>query len=231
VVPINEHHLRAHLVTIGDTTSVHDSVEHLVRLAAHTFDTPYAGVTLIHEGGRRFETAGPTSSRVRAADELQNVLREGPCVDASAESHSVVSNDIASDERWPRWGSQAARLGFGSILSSALWTDERRIGALNIYGAPGRQFTPEEVETARVLADHAAVALHFAQRIEGLHIALDSRTLIGQAQGILMATYGIDANRAFAVLKRHSQDQNVRLVRVAQAVVDGVAAPIDHETA
>lgn len=59
---------------------------------------------------------------------------------------------------------------------------------------------------------HVSVALKFAQQIDGLHVALDSRTLIGQAQGMLMKRFGVDAGRAFAMLKRVSQDENIRMV-------------------
>jgi AmiR/NasT family two-component response regulator len=50
--------------------------------------------------------------------------------------------------------------------------------------------------------------------------AVDSRKLIGQAQGILMERYDLDQDRAFEVLRRYSRDSNVKLREVAQLVVD-----------
>ena len=54
----------------------------------------------------------------------------------------------------------------------------------------------------------------------GLNVALDGRKLIGQAQGILMATYDLDQDRAFEVLRRYSQDHNIKLREVAQDIVE-----------
>ena len=50
--------------------------------------------------------------------------------------------------------------------------------------------------------------------------AMDSRHLIGQAQGILMERFQLDDAGAFAVLRRYSQDNNLKLHDVARLVVD-----------
>ena len=49
--------------------------------------------------------------------------------------------------------------------------------------------------------------------------ALDTRKLIGQAQGILMEHYGLDETRAFGVLRRYSQDQSIKLRDIAQHLI------------
>jgi AmiR/NasT family two-component response regulator len=76
-----------------------------------------------------------------------------------------------------------------------------------------------------VLARHAAIALSRVQDSEDYARAIDSRKLIGQAQGILMERYALDQDRAFEVLRRHSQDSNVKLRDVAQMIVDTSGPP------
>jgi hypothetical protein len=205
-----------------ESSSVAQTIDQITTYAAQTFDTPHVGVTLIRHGGSTFDTAGPTSDVVRRVDELQNQLREGPCVEASTQSRTLVSNDVASDTRWRRWGPRAADLGLRSVLSSEIHAGGRRIGALNIYGDATRDFTRDDLETAQMFTSHAGAALLVSEKLVGLTMALDSRTLIGQAQGVLMHRYRIDADRAFAILKRYSQDENVRLVLVAKRIVDEV---------
>ncbi|MCW2839604.1 MAG: hypothetical protein JWR55_1087 [Aeromicrobium sp.] len=226
---ISDRDLTRLLARITDTPSLQASVDQIVAFAATSFETRYAGVTLIRERKQRFETVGTTDPLVLVADELQDELGEGPCVDAAAASRTIVSNDIAGDARWPSWGPQVARLGLGSTLSSQLRAGHRRIGALTIYREPERRFTGEDLEMAQVLAGHAAIALRFAEQIEGLRIALGSRTMIGQAQGVLMERYDVDPGRAFAILRRLSQDANVRLVEIARRVVEEDTTI--HETA
>ena len=58
-----------------------------------------------------------------------------------------------------------------------------------------------------------------AREIEGLRVALDSREVIGQAQGLLMAQYKISGEAAFKVLARLSQHSNVRVRDVAAQIV------------
>jgi GAF domain-containing protein len=211
------------LAEIAESPTVDGSIEQIVAFTAQTFGTDHAGVTLVRDRGRRLETVGPTTPVVREADDLQNKLREGPCVAAAVESRSVVSNDVARDPRWPVWGPRVAELGLESVLSSELHAGGARMGALNVYGAQDHQFTHEDVEVGQLLAQQASVALKFVEQIDGLNVALDSRTLIGQAQGMLMERYGIDAEAAFAALRRVSQDENVRLVKVARSIVDGTS--------
>jgi hypothetical protein len=59
-----------------------------------------------------------------------------------------------------------------------------------------------------------------AQENENLRVAIGSRAVIEQAKGALMLRYGLDQDAAFAVLKRWSQDSNIKLHTVAQALVD-----------
>jgi GAF domain-containing protein len=207
--------------SLVESMSVADTIEQITSFAAETFGTPFVGSTLIRRRGRRFETAGPTAPVVREADELQAELHEGPCVDAATQSRTLVSNDLATDPRWPTWGPRVAGLGLRSVLSAEIHSGDERIGALNVYGSGPRTFTAEDMQVARLLAAQAGVALRVSEKVEGLMTALDSRTVIGQAQGILMNQFRLPEDRAFAVLKRLSQDRNTRLVTIARQIVDG----------
>lgn len=51
---------------------------------------------------------------------------------------------------------------------------------------------------------------------------VESRAVIDQAKGILMAAYGIDADRAFEILKWRSQATQVKLRTVATRLVEAV---------
>ncbi len=55
--------------------------------------------------------------------------------------------------------------------------------------------------------------------VEDLRRALETHPVIDHAQGMLMMRFDIDAPRAFALLKRVSQDNNVKLRDIATAIV------------
>jgi AmiR/NasT family two-component response regulator len=70
------------------------------------------------------------------------------------------------------------------------------------------------------MARHAAVAMASTREQDNLWKAIDARQLIGQAQGILMERFAIDADQAFTVLRRYSQDRNLKLNVVAQRLIE-----------
>jgi AmiR/NasT family two-component response regulator len=71
-----------------------------------------------------------------------------------------------------------------------------------------------------MLATYAATALISVDRQTQFESALAGRDLIGQAKGILMERFHIDAERAFDMMKALSQDSNTRLRVIAKQIVD-----------
>jgi hypothetical protein len=58
---------------------------------------------------------------------------------------------------------------------------------------------------------------------EQLRRAIDTRDTIGQAKGMLMERFNIDASAAFSLLVRLSQNTNTRLVQIAHKLIE-----LDH---
>jgi hypothetical protein len=105
------------------------------------------------------------------------------------------------------------------LLSFQLYVEKDNLGALNLYSYRPDAFDDESEHVALMFASHAAVAFADAQRIDQLNHKAATRDLIGQAKGILMERYNINADRAFAVLVRVSQ-HNIRKLRdVAEELV------------
>jgi len=77
---------------------------------------------------------------------------------------------------------------------------------------------------AELFATHAAIALGSANQLEGLNEALHTRSVIGQAMGILMHQYTFDADGAFGLLIRSSSHANVKLRIVAERLVSAANA-------
>lgn len=184
-----------------------------------------AGVTLARRQ-RDLATAAATSDVVRMGDRLQYELGEGPCLEAVWEEEQVYSGDLAVDDRWPRWAPKVvSELGVQSMLCIQLFTTEDRLGALNIYAEMTHAFDAEDLEVARLLAAHGAVAVAAAEELHGLKVALDRRTTIGKALGIVMARYDLDDDQAMSVLRRLSSHQNRKLFDVATEIVRERALP------
>jgi GAF domain-containing protein len=187
----------------------------------------FVSITMRRRRGRA-ESVASTSSVADRCDALQYELDEGPCLDAIAEDEAYLIEDLATDPRWPRWGPQAAAAGARSILSVRMANDQETLGALNLYSATPNAYDSDSVDLALVFASHAATAINNSQLVSGLQTALQSRHLIGVAQGILMAQYDMGLETAFEVLRRYSSHTNVKLRDVALRVVELRALPEDY---
>jgi GAF domain-containing protein len=197
-----------------------ETAEDIVRYVRTQLDADQAGISVIRSRGR-LETIAPTDPLAEELDRLQSVLGEGPCHDSSWPGQTMTSSDIAKDERWPAWAAEAAELGVASLLASALTTaGGRRIGCISAYWTRRRCFTQDDIAFMAIFARHAALALARSWNEAGLNTALDTRKLIGQAQGILMERHDLDEARAFEVLRRYSQDHNIKLRDVASYLIE-----------
>jgi GAF domain-containing protein len=195
------------------------TAEEIIDFLRDQLDADHAGVTLLR-GRRRLETVASTHPLVERADSLQGELDEGPCWDSSWSGEALVVTDLTTEARWPQWSAKVAALGISSLLGVELNTVEgRRNGSIKVYWSQRRTMTANDVAFVSIFARHAALALSSATREAGLNVALDTRKLIGQAQGILMERFELDEARAFEVLQRYSQDHNVKLHRVAERLV------------
>lgn len=204
--------------SLTEAEDFNDTAEHLILYAVKAVGASFGGITLLRSRGH-LETVGATHPKVNQADAAQYELREGPCVDAAQKSRSVLSDCVGNDSRWPRWGPEVARLGISSVLSSEMHGRGRRIGALNLYSHSEKAFDADDVELANILADQSAALMAVMSSERGLREALETRTLIGQAQGMLMERFDIDADQAFSVLRRFSQCSNHPLREIAEQIV------------
>lgn len=215
---------------LAEEPTLQETLDSIVALAVSMVPgCTAAGISLIER--REITTPASTDAAVRVGDAMQYELDEGPCLDAIRTQELVRSDEIVSDERWPRWAPAVAeRLGVASMLCVQLYTSETKHGALNLYAVEPHAFSPADEALAGTFAAVAAAAMQAAQTEEQLSSAVASRTLIGQAQGIVMERYGLSPENAFSVLSRISQDSNTKLAAVAQEIVStrqipGVDAP------
>src|SRR5664279_2864531 len=91
-----------------------------------------AGVTMF--GAQSHTTTFVASDEfVKTVDEIQYKLNEGPCVSAAADGHTIRAGALGNDDRWPRFGPRAARLGVHSALSVPMLLPDTTLGVINIY--------------------------------------------------------------------------------------------------
>ena len=185
-----------------------------------------ASITLLGPGGAH--TAAFTGELALTVDEWQYQQGHGPCLAAAAATITVTVPDLAGDSRWPDWANRAIDAGVHNAMSIRLPRHEGVSGAFNVYATEPRAFDADAVILAETFAGYAAVAMANAHRYDSeiplaqrTRAAMDSRAVIEQAKGIIMAERRCTADEASAILDRVAENTDRNLHDVAAALVAG----------
>jgi transcriptional regulator with GAF, ATPase, and Fis domain len=185
----------------------------------------FADVMLIDDGA--FQSVAPTDPLAVDVDKAQMRLQQGPCLQAALVDPMILCPNLSDDQRWTEFAAAAVEFGIFSMMSFQLFTHRAGAGALNLMGRKPQEFHPEAETIGAMLATQAAIALMAANKDRQFESALASRDVIGQAKGMIMERFNVDAQRAFELLKKISQTDNLPLRTIAQRVVDSPDPPPD----
>lgn len=214
----------AHFV-LGDQ-SVEDALRSVLDLALEAISTAVmAGVSML---GNDFKpkTAVATDERARAIDEAQYRDDTGPCLDAWREQRVVPVIDVATvAAEYPSFTAAALANDIHSTLSFPLLVAGASIGALNLYGASPKLFDEEDARVGLDVASAVATIIATTSYTEALELnlhlnrAIESRAVIEQAKGIIMASARCTPDAAFDILRQQSQSENRKLRELAEEIV------------
>ena len=197
--------------------SADQSLRTVLGLALDIAPCDQASITMLNSRAA-VRTVASSDDRVIRADYMQYQLAEGPCLDAAGTDEMIVVEDLTSDRRWPRWSPLAAAMNFGALVTVHLHTDTG-LGTLNLYSDHRREYDELDVAAAKVVAAIVSVTVAHIRAGENMKLAIESYSLIGQAQGILMARFRLTSEQALDVLKRHSQTNNIRMTALASELI------------
>ncbi|GAA1589398.1 GAF and ANTAR domain-containing protein [Kribbella sancticallisti] len=194
---------------------VTETVEAVVRFALQVIGCESAGV-LLTGSNRSLWTVTVTDPMIELVDQLQLASGTGPAFSIVAKGHdSLVVADSLAEKRWAAWSTGIAELGLRSALVVGLGRPGAMLGVLQLFDLGPYAFGPEDQRIASVLARHASIAVASALREASLWREAADRKQLGQAQGILMERFGIDAPRAAEILRLYSDENHVQLRDVA----------------
>lgn len=224
------------MVTLADNlVNDFDVIELLTMLADRC-------VTILGVSAAGLMLAGPdgtlrvlasSSEQMRLLELFELQTEQGPCLDSFQTGELVTHHDLTTAiTRWPIFAPEALANGFRSVHALPMRLRGNVIGALNLFQKGAEGIDDEGVQAARAFADIATIAiLQYRAAIEShelidqLNTALNTRIVIEQAKGIISERRQLDMERAFATLRGHARNNNLRLADVAAAVVAGTLKP------
>ncbi len=210
-----------------------DVVELLIRLTeqcAQLLDVASAGLLLVGPDGQ-LRLMAATSHRTHELEVLQLQRDEGPCLDCHATGDQIDVPDLSVEKaRWPQFAAAATGAGFASVHALPMRAGGKVIGAMGLFGTSTGALNSADLLVAATLAHIATVAILQDQAPTAgtvqpqLQKALNSRTLVEQAQGYLSEKLHTPPEQAFQVLRAYATDSGAHLTAVAQQLISEPSA-------
>lgn len=182
----------------------------------------HASLMLVRRG--QAVTVAASDQVARTVDDIERATGEGPCLDAIENEAAQIEPDFLTPSQWPALARGVlTRTPVRGAMGFRLMLDDKKVGALNLFSdTPGR-FNARIADRAIVLTAFAAVtvsAIISGEEADTLRRGLESNREIGKAIGLLMAMHDVDDDQAFDMLRKTSQDMNVKIAALAQSVVE-----------
>ncbi len=211
----------AELVYDGDD---YDRVYTTVCAAAPNVVEGCDHASLMLRQGTELVTAAASDEVARRIDDLERLLREGPCVDAIEQDDSYVEARLVDGSRWPQLAERVlTETPVRGMVGFRLSLGDGQVGALNLFSRTPDALTEQSLHEGMVLASFVSVSAYAAAERRSaatLREGLASNREIGKAVGLMMAFHRISDQEAFEVLRKASQDMNIKVTEVARQVVE-----------
>ncbi|MFD3504996.1 GAF and ANTAR domain-containing protein [Streptomyces sp. NPDC058676] len=186
------------------------------------------GITL--ERQARPLTVASAGTSAEKLDEKQYAQNDGPCLQSLRSGREIVIADMMDEQRWGEYPAYSVACGTRSSLSLPIAAHTHTAGAINLYFSAPNGPDDVDVPFMRALAAQATGAIALAQRIgdaeefaDDLQNALQSRSVIDQAIGVIMGQQRCTAERAFAILRSASQHRNIKLRDLCADLLAGIS--------
>jgi hypothetical protein len=180
--------------------------------------------SVVLQRGKLPRAMAGSNGPVMLLDGVEQLLDGGPCLHALRTGLPVLLAD-ASDSRWPGYGRELQAQGFTAVLGIPLDVGPGAAATLNFLATEPGLFSDPIAREATRFADQGSRALVLALGIsdaelksENLAAALEHRTAIDLARGILMPQNRCTAEEAFEVLRKASNNRNQKLHALALEV-------------
>lgn len=215
--------------------SLRRSLQNVIEACVDVFGVTGSGLMLADEQSTlRYAVA--TDGPGEVLEQAQLEVGDGPCVQAFVRDAVVVTEDLATDERWPDVARRVGPLGVHGMLGVPVHLGGVPVGSLDVYlDHPHRWELAEQralVGYSEVTAalTEAALAAHQAGELAAqLTYALDHRVPIERGIGYLMARDAVDHAAAFNRLRRASRNSRRRIGEVAEELLRTGRLPDDTE--
>ncbi len=205
----------------------------LLQAAADTAGASAAGLVMRQLGQDRLQLLAATSHRAEELEVYQSQHGHGPCVDAVETGYTVRADsgeEIA--DRWPAVAAAFNRAGYRAVQAVPLRWHDDVIGALAMFwtdvAAPGAWTLGEIFANLATLTVIHSDSVSVGQVLDRTRSALNGRTIIEQAKGVLAQGKNLTMDAAYdTLLEQAARNGQLITATAAEIVGEAQARPPD----
>lgn len=218
--------ITAEPVLAGDAAGLGGSMRRLCAAVGKSVQACGVGMTVMAPDGGRAVTAATDAATERLED-LQLTLGEGPCIEAFERRIPVLVSDVGEAvQRWPGYAPAIHASGVRAVFAFPLQVGASRLGVLDVFRDRVGPLTWQSLAMCLTFAQVAVTSLLDGQERAGLNDADDGfdgglgpRTVLFQAQGMVMIQLEVSLADALARIRAHAYAENRPLSEVAADIV------------
>jgi GAF domain-containing protein len=207
--------------TISEEKNLDQMLNAICGIMAQIFESPVCSILLLDESRREFIVG---ASRCSSPDYLQKIpLKAEGSVSGYVvtEAKPILIDDVAREKRY-RFAELARTAGLASLLSVPMICREKAIGTLNLYTREAGGFTEDEISFVKVAAAQAAIATEnsrLVSEMRDMKRALEDRSLVERAKGILQQKHALTEEQAYLRLRDESRRRHRPMRDLAEAII------------
>jgi len=228
---VSVHDVRHALTELGrlrfGEMRVEEAMRQIVQTTHAIFSVDGAGLMLA-DGDHHLRNAAVSDDRMGHLEELQLRLQEGPCIASFDDKVLVGAEDLTTEQRWPRFSSEAVDRGVRAVLASPIPYNQDAVGVVAVLSCERRPWSAEAELALLAFTDLAALLIATMMLGEQqtelavqLQAALNSRAIIEQAKGVLIGRQGLSAHTAYEQLRAQARAERRKLTAVSAELVRG----------
>jgi GAF domain-containing protein len=171
------------------------------------------------------EVAAATSHRARDLEIMQSQMGGGPCLDAvRMQVPSIATTEGAIRERWHEVGDAIVGAGYQAVHAYPLLWRGTALGGLNVFHERSGPLTGEVTRLAQAFAYMCTAAIIQGRASEeqtslGRTRALNARSVVEQAKGVLAEQGGLSMTDAYDEILQRARHNGTSLTATARSIL------------
>jgi hypothetical protein len=222
--------LAAATATLVTDHDILGTMTNLLNGCADCVGAAAGGIIMADPDNGRPEFLAATNHRAQHLEVYQVQTDQGPGIDCITTGSTITVSGLTQiAARWPTVHDAFRAADFDAVHAAPMNWQNRTLGAVNLFFDTNHHPGDQTALIAQAFADIASLVVIHTSDLPPTHItaqtraALDERTIIERAKGVIAYSHNVPMDTAFDYLLTLSREQQQPLTTIATAIINTAA--------